>query len=130
LELISYKIFFSTDPDIDVIPPLTLTALLEADKDQSGTTDAEDAIPNDSAVFYGLNQAHLLTEHLSKKHLPGLSSQEQMYLLALSDTIATSRDVDIEGIESNDNRKYRTEISGQENSFTRFMLCAMNENCI
>lgn len=106
-------IFFTVDPDIDVIPPLTLTALLEADKDKSGTADDENSTPNNSAVFYDLNQANLLTEHLSKKHLPGLSSQEQMYLLALSDTIATSKDVDIEGIESSDNRKYRTEFSGQ-----------------
>lgn len=32
-----------------------------------------------------------------------------MYLLALSDTIASSKDVDIEGIESED-RKYRREV--------------------
>ena len=54
----------------------------------------------------------MLTEKLSKKHLPGLSSQEQMYLLALSDTIASSKDVDIEGIESED-RKYRTEVTSK-----------------
>ena len=70
----------------------------------------------ESAVFYSLNQANLLTEKLSKKHLPGLSSQEQMYLLALSDTIASSKDVDIEGIESED-RKYRTEVTSKYTHF-------------
>ena len=31
--------FVRKDPDIDVVPPLTLTSLLLADKDQSGTLD-------------------------------------------------------------------------------------------
>ena len=69
---------------------------------------SEENSRNESAVFYSLNQANLLTEHLSKKSLPGLSSQEQMSLLALSDTIASSKDVDIEGIELSESRKYRS----------------------
>lgn len=44
-----------------------------------------------SAVYYGLAQAHLLTANLSRKQLPGLTSQEQMYLLTLSDTIASTK---------------------------------------
>lgn len=74
-----------------------------------------------SAVFYGLAQATLLSEHLSRKHLPGLSSQEQMYLLALSDTVASSKDFDLEGVEMSNSRKYRTKETG--NTFNRNPIC-------
>ena len=49
-----------------------------------------------SAVFYGLAQSRLLAEVMSRKQLPGLSSLDQLYLLALSDTIASNK-FDLEG---------------------------------
>ena len=60
-----------------------------------------------SAVYYGLAQAHLLTEHLSRKQLPGLTSQEQMYLLALSDTVA-STNFEFEGDSVKHSAKHNT----------------------
>lgn len=73
---------------------------------------------SNSAVFYGLAQSTLLSEHLSRKHLPGLSSQDQMYLLALSDTVASSKDFDLEGIDTNVARKYRTKETGNIDNIT------------
>ncbi|XP_070543555.1 dmX-like protein 2 isoform X2 [Ptychodera flava] len=41
--------------------------------------------------YFGYSQARLLTNHLTHVHLPGLTSIDQMHLLALADTIATTR---------------------------------------
>nr|XP_006818127.1 PREDICTED: Dmx-like 2 [Saccoglossus kowalevskii] len=41
-------------------------------------------------AYFGLAQVRLLTNHLTHVHLPGLTSIEQMYLLALADTLATT----------------------------------------
>ncbi len=49
-----------------------------------------------SAVYYGLAQAKLLAQVLTRRQLPGLSSMDQLYLLALSDTVA-STNMDLEG---------------------------------
>eukprot|EP00794_Sanderia_malayensis_P010274 gene10274-11329_t len=48
-----------------------------------------------SAVYYGLAQAKLLAQVLTRRQLPGLSSMDQLYLLALSDTVA-STNMDLE----------------------------------
>lgn len=42
-----------------------------------------------SLVFFGPRQARLLTRLLTHTHIPGLSSLDQMHLLALADTIAS-----------------------------------------
>lgn len=44
-----------------------------------------------SPVHFGLAQAKLLSEHLSKKQLPGLTRIEQLELQALADTLATTK---------------------------------------
>ena len=44
-----------------------------------------------SPVHFGLTQAGLLSEHLSKKQLPGLTRIEQLDLQALADTLATTK---------------------------------------
>ena len=44
-----------------------------------------------SPVHFGLAQAGLLSEHLSKKQLPGLTRIEQLELQALADTLATTK---------------------------------------
>ncbi|XP_077989498.1 dmX-like protein 2 isoform X2 [Glandiceps talaboti] len=41
--------------------------------------------------YFGMAQVKLLTNHLTHVHLPGLTSIDQMHLLALADTIATTR---------------------------------------
>ena len=49
----------------------------------------------DRPVYFGLSEARLLAHHLAKKQLPGLTSIEQLELLALADTFATTK-VDLE----------------------------------
>lgn len=44
-----------------------------------------------SPVHFGLAQAGLLSEHLSKKQLPCLTRIEQLELQALADTLATTK---------------------------------------
>ena len=44
-----------------------------------------------SVVHFGLAQAGLLAEHLSRKQLPGLTRTEQLELQALADTLATTK---------------------------------------
>ncbi|XP_057307228.1 dmX-like protein 1 [Hydractinia symbiolongicarpus] len=114
-------------PDIDVVPPLKLTTLLAADKDESGIKYSELSQENaandkatgmaNSAVYYGLAQAHLLTANLSRKELPGLTSQEQMYLLTLSDTIASTK---FELERTVDDTDVRPKFSQQESLDTGF----------
>ena len=41
--------------------------------------------------YFGPTQAALLVKHLTHTHLPGLSSLDQMYMLALADTVANTR---------------------------------------
>ena len=43
---------------------------------------------NVNPYHFSGNQAQLLGKHLTHMHLPGLSGQDQMYLLALADTVA------------------------------------------
>ena len=40
--------------------------------------------------YFGPAQSRILTRHLTHIHLPGLSSLDQMYLLALGDTVANT----------------------------------------
>ena len=40
---------------------------------------------------FGMGHAQLLCKHLTHMHLPGLSGQDQMYLLALADTVAQTK---------------------------------------
>ena len=51
---------------------------------------------SNSAVYFGYAQSRLLAQHLSRKLLPGLTSKDQMYLVALSDTVASTK-LDLEG---------------------------------
>ncbi len=41
--------------------------------------------------YFGPAQSRLLARHLTRTHLPGLSSLDQMYLLALADTVANTK---------------------------------------
>ena len=40
--------------------------------------------------YFGPSQARVLARYLTHIHLPGLSSLDQMYLLALGDTVANT----------------------------------------
>ena len=40
--------------------------------------------------YFGPAQSRLLSKHLTHTQLPGLSSLDQMYLLALADTVANT----------------------------------------
>lgn len=51
-----------------------------------------------SPTYFGPEHAQVLSSHLLHSSLPGLTSMEQMSLMALADTIATtSTDVDSQG---------------------------------
>uniref|UniRef100_A0A8C5CXB7 Dmx like 1 n=1 Tax=Gadus morhua TaxID=8049 RepID=A0A8C5CXB7_GADMO len=105
--------------EINSIPPLPLYALLAADQDtlpktgsRMSQTDAYDELfhlpstadlePLDSdqeevidlsqysPTFFGPEHAQVLSNHLIHSSLPGLTSMEQMSLMALADTIATT----------------------------------------
>ena len=65
----------------------------------------ENSKRSSSSVSYGTKEAQVLTENLSRKEMPGLTSQEQMYLLALSDTVASTT-YDIEATTSNFTTKH------------------------
>ena len=52
-----------------------------------------------SAVYFGLAQAQLLAKVLTKRQLPGLNSINQLYLLAIADTVA-STNMDLESGDS------------------------------
>lgn len=44
-----------------------------------------------NANYFGPSTASLLSKHLTHTHLPGLSSLDQMYLMALADTVANTK---------------------------------------
>jgi hypothetical protein len=48
------------------------------------------ASSNYNTNYFGPHTATLLAKHLTHTHLPGLSSLDQMYLLALADTVANT----------------------------------------
>ncbi|KAK8379722.1 hypothetical protein O3P69_019607 [Scylla paramamosain] len=94
--------------EVTAIPPLPLWLLLEADKDtqnhhhhrRQGVGDAtkEDTYAQlrkslshetKGIAFFGPRQAQILATLLTHTHLPGLSSLDQMHLLALADTVAS-----------------------------------------
>ena len=57
----------------------------EAAKAAAAATAAE----NQSFSYFGPRQARLLSKLLTHTHLPGLTSLDQMHLLALADTVST-----------------------------------------
>lgn len=69
-------------------------------EDTNGDTDANDGerLPSSSGSYssfsltnFGASQARVLARHLTRMHLPGLSNLDQMYLLALADTVANTK---------------------------------------
>lgn len=60
--------------------------------DSSGSPGSRTRLPSfmqgRGTYYFGQHQAHTLTRKLTHIHLPGLSSLDQMYLLALADTVA------------------------------------------
>ena len=64
--------------------------------DNSGIIDNPPVLQNSrsttfSPVHFGVGQARLLSEHLSRKQLAGLTRIEQLELQALADTLATTK---------------------------------------
>lgn len=69
-----------------------LDELLEDDGDRQQKYDARrPSLPNErqSLSHFGPRQGQLISSLLTHTHLPGLSSLDQMHLLALADTVAT-----------------------------------------
>uniref|UniRef100_A0AAQ4NMY0 Dmx like 1 n=1 Tax=Gasterosteus aculeatus aculeatus TaxID=481459 RepID=A0AAQ4NMY0_GASAC len=82
--------------EISSIPPLPLYALLAADEDTSPkpgwytTCGFSIILFSSDPTFFGAEHAQVLSSHLLNSSLPGLTRMEQMSLMALADTIATT----------------------------------------
>lgn len=68
-----------------------LDELLEEDTDRPKFDNRRPSIPGErqSLSHFGPRQGQLISRLLTHTHLPGLSSLDQMHLLALADTVAT-----------------------------------------
>ena len=68
-------------------------------KSTRGSEDGSQPVhPN----YFGPQQAQLLAGHLTYTHLPGLSRLDQMYLLAVADTVANAK-LDVTKKHTSDN---------------------------
>ncbi|XP_053689152.1 dmX-like protein 2 isoform X2 [Sabethes cyaneus] len=68
----------------------SLDELLEEEPDISRHTDRRSSLPEKHYLsHFGPRQGQLLSRLLTHTHLPGLSSLDQMHLLALADTVST-----------------------------------------
>jgi len=86
-----YTTLFTTDTNVDD----TLEEPLE-DTDVGAGTRAppvESSLPasTTNTLEFTPAQAHLLVRHLTHTQLPGLSSLDQMYLLAVAETVANTK---------------------------------------
>ncbi|XP_022097370.1 dmX-like protein 2 isoform X2 [Acanthaster planci] len=78
--LFSYSLDTSVSPTFDVFAEPT-----SGDRMSSVTMKMQDV------TYFGIAQLRLLTNYLTHMHLPGLSSLDQMNLLALADTVASTK---------------------------------------
>ncbi|XP_053977803.1 dmX-like protein 2 isoform X8 [Hylaeus volcanicus] len=68
----------------------SLDDMLEEDYDCSRQKDRRSSVPERQGIsHFGPRQGRLLSRLLTHIHLPGLSSLDQMHLLALADTVST-----------------------------------------
>ncbi|KAK6180445.1 hypothetical protein SNE40_012599 [Patella caerulea] len=67
-------------------------SILSTSADSSGKrTKLSSSGPTQNPYLFAPNQAQVLAEHLLHVRLPGLSSLDQMYLMALADTVASTK---------------------------------------
>ena len=82
-----YSSLFSTSVDyVGTSPTFDIHAELNPRDDLSSVT-----IKLSDPTYFGVAQARLLTNYLTHMHLPGLTSLDQMHLLALADTVASTK---------------------------------------
>ncbi|XP_076665130.1 rabconnectin-3 alpha isoform X3 [Andrena cerasifolii] len=68
----------------------SLDDMLEEDYDCSRQKDRRSSVPERQGIsHFGPRQGRMLSRLLTHTHLPGLSSLDQMHLLALADTVST-----------------------------------------
>uniref|UniRef100_A0A336LP03 CSON007414 protein n=1 Tax=Culicoides sonorensis TaxID=179676 RepID=A0A336LP03_CULSO len=68
----------------------SLDELLQKDSESPSRFDRRQSIPEKQSLsHFGPRQGQLLSRLLTHTHLPGLSSLDQMHLLALADTVST-----------------------------------------
>lgn len=79
-----YKDLFQTN--VIVNDELDTNVLSDEDKPKLRTLSTSGV--NVNPYLFSTSQAQLLGKHLIHMHLPGLSGQDQMYLMALADTVA------------------------------------------
>ncbi|XP_024225203.1 dmX-like protein 2 isoform X2 [Bombus impatiens] len=76
--------------DSNVEEDESLDDMLEEDYDCSRQKDRRSSVPERQGIsHFGPRQGRLLSRLLTHTHLPGLSSLDQMHLLALADTVST-----------------------------------------
>ena len=89
-EKADYKDLFQTSiMDADELDTNILSTSMDG-KHRSRALSSTAAAPYNPNHF-GPAHAQLLCKHLTHMHLPGLSGQDQMYLLALADTVAQTK---------------------------------------
>ncbi|XP_052793147.1 dmX-like protein 2 isoform X3 [Mya arenaria] len=91
-EKANYKDLFNSSVfDDDELNTDVLSSSVE-DKPRIGRTVSSSGMGlNANPYHFSVSQAGLLGNHLTHMHLPGLSGQDQMYLLALADTVAQTK---------------------------------------
>ncbi|KAJ8668951.1 hypothetical protein QAD02_000210 [Eretmocerus hayati] len=68
----------------------SLDDMLDEDYDRSRSKDRRPSVPERQGISqFGPRQGRVLSRLLTHTHLPGLSSLDQMHLLALADTVST-----------------------------------------
>lgn len=68
----------------------SLDDMLDEDYDRSRQKDRRSSVPERQGIsHFGPRQGRILSRLLTHTHLPGLSSLDQMHLLALADTVST-----------------------------------------
>lgn len=68
----------------------SLDEMLDEDYDDTRQKDRRSSVPERPGIsHFGPRQGRLLSRLLTHTHLPGLSSLDQMHLLALADTVST-----------------------------------------
>ncbi|XP_023263653.1 dmX-like protein 1, partial [Seriola lalandi dorsalis] len=77
----AYDELFHTPSIVDLDP---------LDNDQEQTSNKVIDLSQYSPTYFGPEHAQVLSSHLLHSSLPGLTSMEQMSLMALADTIATT----------------------------------------
>ena len=86
-----YSGLFSADPDEELEDPFADDEVFASSPRSRERRRSSLGHAQHNPNYFGPAQSRLLTRHLTHTQLPGLSSLDQMYLLALADTVANTK---------------------------------------